>query len=319
MGAQVKVSAAKEHKADLSPSLELYLSRDTFSTGKRLSGVVVLRLARPINIRSLLVSVTGVERPAGASLARTFRKYSPFFTREQLFSGALEPRLASERASLIWNAILGRYTGRTLCAGEHTYPFSIPLPASLPPSYDGRAGKIQYRVTARLQPTIGRATKASKTVRIMFIPRLRGRPVALGYPAADGTVQSTDINVTIDLDERMVSMGEVVSGRFSITNPNAMAIPKITASLEVCEWVRLAVEKEIQRDRVDIAIIVPEEPSATFIQAPFRLRLPKTAPPTIEGSVVSVIWLLKITLQTEPTIEFKTPVTVYLPVEGSGA
>ena len=291
MKAQSKVKARKDHSlAHASPLLELHLSRDTFCTGKRLSGVVVLRLAQPINIRSLIVSVTGTEVPAAASFARAFRKSDPFFARETLLSGALEPRLGSERASLIWNAILGRYTGRILCTGEHTYPFSISLPASLPPSYDGTAGKIAYRVTARLQPAIGRAIKAEKTVRMMFVPRLqRGRPVALGYPTADGTVQSIDINVTIDVDERMVSMGEVVTGSFSISNPNGVGIPKITASLEVCEWVRLAVDKEIQRDRVDIAVVVPDDPSATSIQAPFKLRLPKSAPPTIEGVAVSVI------------------------------
>ncbi len=312
MGSSTETRPTNGRIADQSPNLELHLSRNVFVTGKRLSGVVVLRLGQGVNMRSLVVSFDGSERPRGVSLARAFRKAHSFFNREKLLTGALEPRLASERLSLLWNAVLGRYTGRTLSAGEHTYPFSIPLPASLPPSYDGKAGKIRYRVTAKFQPAIGRAIKVSKVVDVLYMPRLhRERPMALGYPEANGTVQPTDIKASIELVERMVGMGEEVQGSFSISNPKGANIPRVTVSLEVCEWVRLAVDKEIQRDRVDMAVIVPEDPSATFIEAPFKLRLPKTAPPTIEGSSISVIWLLKVTLDTDPTIEVKTPITVY--------
>lgn len=298
------------------PALELHLSRDVFATGKRLSGVVVLRLSKPVNIRSLSVSVTGTERPTGASLARALRGGDAFFDRETLLSGGLQPRRRSDQVSLLWNGWLGRYTGRTLSAGEHTYPFTVPLPASLPPSYDGTAGKIEYRVTARLQPTAGRATKVSRSVPVVFVPRLhRGRPVALSYPTADGTVHSTEINMDIELPERMVAMGETVEGRFSVTNPHGVAIPRVTASLEVCEWVKLAVDREIQRNRVDLAVIKPEHQAATSIAGTFSLRVPTTTPPSIDGTAISVIWLLKLTLETDPPIEFKTPITVYAPVE----
>jgi hypothetical protein len=317
MEAGVKVKPATGRLVNGIPSLELYLSRDTFATGRRLSGVVVLHLSKPVNMRSLTVSVNGTERPTGVSLARAIHRSDAFFDREILLSGALQPRLASDRASLLWNAILGRYTGRTLSAGEYAYPFSIPLPASLPPSYDGRAGKIDYRVTARLQPAVGRATKVSTTVPVVFVPRLhRGRPVALSYPTADGTVHSTEINMNIELPERMVVMGGKVEGSFVISNPHGMVIPRVTASLEVCEWVRLAVDREIQRERVDIAVIIPDDTSAMSIQAPFTLRVPKSAPPSIEGTAISVIWLLKLTLETDPPIEFKTPIMVYAPTEG---
>lgn len=297
------------------PSLELHLSRELFATGRRLSGVVVLRLGKPINIRSLSVSVDGTELPTGGSLVRALGRNGAFFDREILLSGALQPRLTSDRVSLVWNGMLGRYTGRTLSAGEHTYPFSISLPASLPPSYEGRAGRIEYKVTARLQPAVGRATRASRVVPVVFVPRLhRGRPVALSYPTSDGAVHSTEISMGMELPERMVAMGETVNGRFTISNPHAMVIPRVTVSLDVCEWVRLAVDREIQRDRVDIAVVKPEDPEAQSIEAQFALRVPKSAPPSIEGTAISVIWLLKLALDTDPPIEFKTPITVYTPL-----
>ena len=320
MEVSVKIKPANGRAANPTPSLELHLSRDTFATGRRCSGVVVLHLSKPVNIRSLGVSVSGTERPAGVSLARALRRSDAFFDREMLLSGALQPRLASDRMSLLWNAVLGRYTGRRLSAGDHTYPFSIPLPASLPPSYNGRAGKIEYRVTARLQLAVGRVTKVSTIVPVVFVPRLhRGRPVALSYPTADGTVHSTEINMNIELPERMVVMGETVEGSFAISNPHGVAVGHVTVSLEVCEWVRRAVDKEIHRDRVDFAIVKPADPSASSIEATFALRVPKSASSSIEGTAISVIWLLKLTLETDPPIEFKTPITVYAPVEDQSA
>lgn len=297
------------------PALELHLSREVFATGRRLSGVVVMRLSKPVNIRSLNVSVEGVELPTGGSLVRALGKGGTFFEREILLSGALQPRLASDRVSLVWNGVLGRYTGRTLSAGEHTYPFSISLPASLPPSYEGRAGKIEYKVTARLKPAVGRATKVVRTAPVVFVPRMhRGRPVALSYPTADGTVHSTEINMGIELPERMVAMGDNVEGRFTISNPHGMVIPRVTVSLDVCEWLRLSVDREIQRDRVDIAVIKPEDPEALSIESTFALRVPRSASPSIEGTAISVVWLLKLALETDPPIEFKTPITVYTPL-----
>ncbi len=317
MEAGVESKSAGGRRGNGVPALELHLSRDVFATGRRLSGVVVLRLMKPINIRSLSVAISGTEAPAIGPFVRAIGKGGAFLEREVVLSGALQPRLASDRVSLLWNGVLGRYTGRTLSAGEHTYPFSVSLPASLPPSYDGRAGKIEYRVTARLQPAVGRATKVSRVVPIVSVPRQqRGRPVAVSYPNADGTVHSTEININIELPERQVAMGETVEGHFTISNPHAMMIPHVTASLDVCEFVGLSVNKEIHRDRVDVAIIKPQEPEATSIDGAFALRAPKSASPSIEGTAISVIWLLKLTLKTDPPIEFKTPITVYAPLEG---
>ncbi len=304
------------HVRNGAPVVELHLCREVFYTGRRLSGVVVLRLSKPVDVRSLTVSVAGDEKPTGAALARALNRGGAFFDRELLLSGALQPRLASDRVSLVWNSVLGRYKGRTLAAGEHTYPFSISLPASLPPSYEGTAGKIEYRATARLLLATGRTIRDSRVIPVVFVPRLhRGRPVAVSYPTADGAVHSTEIEVNIELPDRMVAMGETVQGRMSISNPHGITIPHITASLEVCEWVRLAVDREIQRERVDVAVIKPRIAEASHIEAEFSLRAPKTAPPSIEGTAISVIWLLKLTLDTDPPIEFKTPIVVYSPVE----
>ncbi len=301
------------------PTLELHLSRDVFATGRRLSGVVVFRLGRPANIHSLVVSVTGCEKPAAASVARALRRRTSFFHREFLLSGRDQPRLFSDRVSQLWNQILARDTGHRLSEGDHTYPFSITLPASLPPSYEGRAGRIDYRVAARVQYPAGGRLSIFTEVPVVFVPRAqRTRPVALSYPTADGTVHSAETRVSIELPQRSVEMGRSIAGRFRIENPQRVHIGAIDVALEMCEWVRLTQERELHRDGVDLCHVAPQDPTAPTIEGEFELRVPESGSPTIEGTAISVIWLLKLSVDTEPPIEVKTPVTVYAPVPNSG-
>jgi len=295
--------------------LELHLSRDVFATGKRLSGVVVFRLAKPTGIRSLIVSVSGKETPTGASLARTLRGTKSFFQRDLLLSGMEQPRLTSERASQFWNAFLGRDAGRLLSAGEHIYPFSVPLPASLPPSYEGRAGRVGYSVTARAQFPLGPTLKASADVPVIFVPRAqRGRPVALSYPNEGGTVHAGEVSVNMELPRRSVELGGVVRGRFAVNNPRRSSIHDVTVSLEACEWVRLASDRELERTRVGSLVVKPDVPDAETIESEFELAIPENAPPSVEGTAISVIWLLKLQIKTLPPLELKTPLTVFAPV-----
>lgn len=297
------------------PSVELHLSRSAFSTGGQLSGVVVFRLGRPTGIHSLAVSVSGRETPAVASLSRSFRGTSSFFQREVLLSGKEQPRLTSERVSQFWNAFLGRDTGRVLSPGEHIYPFSIPLPASLPPSYEGRAGRISYAVVARVQFPMGRTIKVSRDASVVFVPRAqRGRPVALSYPTADGTVHASEVNVSLELPCRLVELGQTIRGRFTINNPQCAPIAGISVSLEACEWVRLASQKEMERRTADSRCVALDDPSVESLGVNFELSVPRDAPPSIEGTAISVIWLLKLSIDTSPPLELKTPITVHAPL-----
>lgn len=301
-------------------ALELLLSHAAFVTGRRLSGVVVFRLSRPTSIRALTVTISGRETPIGASLARTLRRTSSFFAREVLLSGMEPPRLTSERVSQLWNAFLGRDRGRMLSPGEHTYPFSMPLPASLPPSYEGKAGRIGYTVTARVQFPLGRGLRVAADVPVVSVPRAqRGRPIAISYPTEGGTVHAGEVSVNLELPRRSVELGGLISGRVTINNPRRAEIADGTVSLETCEWVRLSSDRELQRTRADSAAIKPSDPTAELIESDFELTVPAGGAPSVEGTAISVIWLLKLYIDTSPPLELKTPITVFAPLPDAPA
>ncbi|MHB9038619.1 MAG: vacuolar protein sorting-associated family 26 protein [Armatimonadota bacterium] len=295
------------------PSLEMHLGRSVFATGKQLSGVVLFRVARPTNIRSLVVSVTGCETVTGISLPRSIRKPISFFQREVFLSGGDRPRFRPQRISRFWNEFLGRNAGRVLSAGEHMYPFSIPLPASLPPTYSGKAGKIDYTATARIEFPLGNNMQVSKIIPIAFVPRNQKSPVAMSYPTSDGTVQPGNISINVELLQRSVELGGRITGRFTIANPKRVEINKVVASVENCEWVRGEVQKEMGRSVAQSIVIEPEDSMAGFIEGRFELRVPIDAVPTVEGTAISVLWFLKLYLDTSHPLEFKAPITVCIP------
>ncbi len=314
MGKRETAVARAVNGRKMNPALELCLSHAAFATGRNLSGVVVFRLLKPTSIRSLTLSVSGRETPSGASLSRGLRRTSSFFDREVLLSGMNQPRFRAERISRLWNAVLYRDRGRELSAGEHTYPFSIPLPASLPSSYRGTAGKIDYVVTARVQYPAGLTQRSSIEAQVVSVPRAeRAQPVALSYPTAGGTVQTSGVSVSVELAERSAKLGGRISGRFSIANDNESEIAEVKVSLENCEWVRLTTQRELKRQCADSLVIEPKDASASLIESGFELNIPDNAPPTIQGTSISVIWLLKLNLNTDPPLEFKAPITVYAP------
>ncbi len=297
------------------PYLELQLSSAQCAAGGQVSGVVVFHLAKPAGMRSLTVAISGTETPSGPHVSRSLRQTASFFDREILLSGMQQPKLTHERVSQAWNAFLGRDLGRTLSAGVHTYPFSIPLPASLPPTYNGRAGSVAYSVSATAQFPIGRAVKISRDVQIAAVPRpQRTRPVALTYPTSDSAAHANDISVRVDLPMRAVEHGESVGGRISVSNPRRAAVRAVEIALENCEWVRFASENDMQRETVRQLVLRPDDPEVACFETEFALPVPEDAVPTVEGTNIAVIWFLRIRLDTDPPVEFKAPVFVYSPL-----
>ncbi|MCE5313472.1 MAG: arrestin family protein [Armatimonadota bacterium] len=297
-----------------SPALELHLGRSIFATGGQLSGVVLFRMAKPTNIRSLVVSVAGCEAVVGTSFARSAHKPISFFQRDVLLSGRDRPRFRPELISRFWNEFLGRDNGRLLSAGEHMYPFSILLPASLPPTYQGISGRIDYTLTARIEFPLGYSMQVSKAIPVAYVPRSqKSRPVSMSYPSSDGALPPGSISINVELLQRCVELGQRITGRFVIANPRRVEIKEIVASLENCEWVRGDTQKETGRSVAQSMVIEPEDPVAGFIEGRFELRVPENAVPTVEGAAISVMWFLKLYLNSPHPMEFKAPITVYMP------
>lgn len=112
-----------------------------------LTGTIALTLNKTMNVRSLNIQFSGLARSAY------------FFDSSSLFEHA-QPCLPCDKFSYSCELIDKRIPilstnpkePRTLSAGQYTFPFSIPLPESLPSVLTTDSVNINYQLTASLQP-----------------------------------------------------------------------------------------------------------------------------------------------------------------------
>jgi len=293
---------------------ELSLSRKVFARGRQLSGVVLLRLARPVNVKAIMISVSGAEFVSGAKLTGSLRSGNSFFRREVVLSGRDRPRLISERLSQYWNAFLKRERYRKLSAGEHTYPFTVTLPASLPPTCEGRAGRIAYFVVARVKFPLGRAFQVTTEVPVAFSAGdTPEEPFSMSHSSVYSGMHATGADMRVDLPNRSFDLGSSVTGKLTIMNPRRAHMGNITVSLDVCDGARMGSRGGVLEKSIQAVTIVPDDPTAEEITGDFHLSIPSDAPVSVEGRSVLVTWSLGVSVEARPPLDLRVPVIVRLP------
>ncbi|MDH7602965.1 MAG: hypothetical protein QHI38_12530 [Armatimonadota bacterium] len=305
----------REHRraaANRTCALELVSTRGVFCAGDLLTGIVVLRAARPIANALLRVSVRGTEQPAQGADRKGSPQAAVFFVREKLLSGVEPPRAALERLSVIWNAFLGRTKKRTIAAGEHIYPFAVSLPASLPPSYSGSAGKIVYVVRAELSGAFRRSLTVEQFVEVSSGVRIKGASSAavreMAAVCQDGRPSPT---ARLEIENAVAELGSEIRGRFVVANSGEQPGSKsVSISLELSECVRGSQGALAVRRRVDQTVVQVPSSGSDSVEGDFRLRIPADAPPTVEAASISVSWEIRLHLDGEPPVEMSCPIKV---------
>lgn len=303
------------HSVRQSSCLELVTTRNIYLAGGQLTGIVVLRSEKPIYCDTLKVTVEGLEVPAVSGGRRQLPRQSVFFAREKLIAGIELPHSAYEQFSLLWNTFLARVERRRISAGEHIYPFAIPIPASLPPSYSGSAGSICYQISAQIKTFLARPVVVSKTVRIAALPRRKhSGPVNLMYPSPESSAKRAPIEVNVVLESPTLPLGDTFRGHLRVLNSDKINLGRVSAILEVRECLRGPVVQEIHRQTADEWVLENSAGHPELVEADFSLKVPSKAPPSLDGTFVSVSWIMKVRIDTEPPVELTSPVAVYTPL-----
>lgn len=298
------------------PSLELFATRNAFAAGALLTGIIVLRSERPLSLFRLKVLVEGLEIPE-CGILRKFRNQPLFFAREWFVSGIRAPLTTYERLSFFWNCFLGRIRGKNISAGEHIYPFAVHLPSSLPPSYSGSAGAVEYRVTAQLQRILARPVNVSRVVNVVSVPRVEPvQPLVLVYPSRQGVAKKLPLKVNLEVENPQVSVGGKIRGRFEISNVERVPIREVSATLEVYEWLRGVGTGKTGHMIADRFSMASEVLQNDHISCEFEMQVPSDAAPTVEGTVIRVSWILRLLVESEPPVELKAPLRVFAALPG---
>ncbi|MGQ9455380.1 MAG: hypothetical protein ACUVRS_10720 [Armatimonadota bacterium] len=298
------------------PLLELLATRDAFAAGALLTGIVVLRSERPFSLFRLKVLVEGLEVPE-CGILHKFRNQPLFFTREWFGSGIRAPLTTYERLSFFWNCFLGRIRGKNISAGEHIYPFAVHLPGSLPPSYSGSAGTVEYRVTAQLQRILARPVSVARVVNVVSVPRAEStQPLVLMYPSRQGVAKKPPLKANLEVQDPQASVGGKIRGRFEIHNAEKVPIRSVCATLEVYEWLRGIGTGKASHRIADRFPLMSDALQSDQVCCEFELQVPSDAVPTVEGTIIRVNWILRLFVESEPPVELKVPLRVFNALPG---
>ncbi|KAI8599450.1 hypothetical protein EDD21DRAFT_379812 [Dissophora ornata] len=139
-------------------------------------------------------------------------------------------------------------------AGQHTYPFSLVLPDTLPESLATSHGKISYKVTATLTKPGLTFNSSSTTARIQILRRYSSNTPGSRIYQRGGRILSSPedkVQFKIALPQIRVPHGTKIPLRVSITSPNSRTAVHV---LQVSLWERV-VYKADGRERVDMRLV----------------------------------------------------------------
>ncbi len=294
-------------------TIELVTTRSVFSAGGLLTGIVILRATQPVISGTLKVWLQGVESTArnNKPQRRISREQTMFFAREKLITGVEPPCKARERISLLWNTFLGRTKKRTIVPGEHIYPFAIPLPGSLPPSYKGSAGEIEYILGARLNSSLRRTRTIKQHVLVTSAGHNKeAKPAVVRYPSDTSEQKEATLTAELALYDTVLEAGSSVMGHFKLSAPSGSRPKSVTICLDLCERVRGSHGATVHRKTADEFVFENPTLHAGTAEGDFMLSVPSDAPPTVEAARISVSWTVRLRADAESPIDLGCPIVI---------
>ncbi|TNM92556.1 hypothetical protein fugu_019568 [Takifugu bimaculatus] len=126
-----------------------------YGPGESMSGTVKIRTGNPLQYKAIKVNCQG-----SCGISNKLND-SSWAVEEQYFNSTLS--VADK--------------GRTLAAGEHSFPFQFVIPVAVPTSFEGPFGKIVYRVKAVIDtPRFSKDYKAQKPFYLLNLLNLNEVP-----------------------------------------------------------------------------------------------------------------------------------------------
>jgi Arrestin (or S-antigen), N-terminal domain len=288
-------------------SLEMRLDRRTVRPGEAVSGTVILELKEPLRARGVRVRLRGEEYthvPYGRSTVYDRR---PILDHEIVLTG--NARFASFEEGLVdaWNVLLNRLEYEAIPSGIHEYPFSFPLPADAPPSYDGNCAEVEYRLAASVDVPVWLDLRAQFDLRVAPPANSPGNsPAAIvRYPPPEGVPPIWEdlgspfrpkIRATLELARSRYAAGEKISGQLSVEDAAGARLRGAEYTLVLLE--EAAAEGHSVQSRSEAVHVHPPwlEAYAPDVVMPFELTIPEGVAPTLVRPHFTLQWFLRARL-----------------------
>jgi hypothetical protein len=174
--------------------------------------------------------------------------------------------------------------GELLRAGEYTFPFTIELPAGLPPSFDGLLTEIGYGLKAKVDLPMHVDWRAE----VGFIV-LATVPAGEDGPASAEAQDELGRRLVLELPRTVYRLGEAMSGSVRLSRPDGDRSRRLTVELISRErghaqgvWTEYA-EREADF-RVELEHVGQD------VTYPFAFKVPDSAAPSFQAEHSELAW-----------------------------
>jgi len=287
------------------PRLRIERDHVALAAGGSVQGAAVLRLPTPTRVAALWVAVSGRE------LLHPANRYSPFvyttlvprpWGRSQ--TGALRVDFRTVQA-MIGPAPDATLTVESataepgeLPAGEHVWPFRLPIPPEAQPTYGGVHALIEHELTATVGLE-GRTFEAWQPLHLWQSGRTSsGKPVTLRAPGEPSRALErlvsplrAPLKLAVRLPSDHLDLWQPLSGTIVLENPQQIAAGPLSLELVGTERVRhmsATDQNEVIAARWQLRL--GDQPR---VRQTFSLSLPRTLAPTLHTPRFRLDWQLR--------------------------
>jgi Arrestin (or S-antigen), N-terminal domain len=229
--------------------LRIQLERPGYRPGEDVTGTLELHLDAPRTARGIRLRIYGEEythvRVSHGQHSVTYYDRQPILHEEIVFAG--RERLATfiEGLTDVWDTVLNRIEHMELPAGVRCYPFAFSLPANAPPTYDGSAAEVEYRLLGTVDVPIRMDLRRRQD--LMVYPRTeavgRSSPVSSQYPPVEErrSIWEMEIGIhpnvraTLALPRSRFRIGERIEGTLTVEDTGGALIRGVEFTLTAQE------------------------------------------------------------------------------------
>ncbi len=292
---------------------------------------IVLRLATPRRVRSIVANFRGAEETKATYTTTTVGAKGQVITqihtavehvdivkREWLLAG-------NKRLGFIGNLVdslatmLGGGRHKRMMPGENLYEVEITIPQDAQPTHKGKLSRVFYELSVRVDIALGRDLNVCQSFEVMPLPQdnVDAKQVRVCYPDDEGrgfwsSLFKPDIRMDLVIDRDRVQRGETISGSFNIATQKPLDVRQVQVRLVGYEQSEAQSHKDNHHYEGEPVTIQTPRMIAPSLSSEFSLPAEVEGPSTAKGQLFSIDWFVELTLDVpwakDPKI--RAPITL---------
>ncbi|EFP13141.1 hypothetical protein GCK72_004814 [Caenorhabditis remanei] len=278
----------------------------TYFPGQRVTGTLIFNTKKSQNVEAINIRVNG-EISAG------WKHYNQLFQEHIMYASKMVNLDGLEQPVIEKNVIP---------QGDHSYPFSFPIPADCVPSFEGKNGAVRYKIHVEILRIKKSKMEVEKVFSVLPYVDLNNIPRA-GLPLEDIMSwlpkKNTEVKVKFYIPKRGFVAGDTIPVSVDIENGSSSKIKEITMKLiqinhfeaqqqtshtakEFFRFNRKNIEEEISSIQKKCEV---KEHLETLR---FELPIPKETRPTFKTKLIHLAYKVAISVGNDKKLECELPI-----------